>query len=119
MGTSTAQHIFDAAKARVGIRKPGSIHLLRHHAGSPIMPSRAPPTRVSSQVLRLARRPATARPPQGTGGLEADDQNKQFHDEILRQGSMPIALLRLALTRQTLTRDMNINWPFYGELPAR
>jgi len=32
---------------------------------------------------------------------------------------MPIALLRLALTRQTLTRDMNINWPFYGELPAR
>ena len=30
MSTSTAQHIFDAAKARVGIRKPGSIHLLRH-----------------------------------------------------------------------------------------
>jgi hypothetical protein len=45
--------------------------------------------------------------------------NKQFHDEILRQGSMPIALLRLALTRQTLTRDMHIDWPFYGELPAR
>ena len=45
--------------------------------------------------------------------------DKQFHDEILRQGSMPIALLRLALTRQTLTRDMNIDWAFYGELPAR
>jgi site-specific recombinase XerD len=30
MSTSTAQHIFDDAKARVGIRKPGSIHLLRH-----------------------------------------------------------------------------------------
>ena len=27
---STAQHIFDAAKARVGLQKPGSIHLLQH-----------------------------------------------------------------------------------------
>ena len=45
--------------------------------------------------------------------------NKQFHDEILRQGSMPIALIRLALTRQKLTRDMELDWKFYGELPAQ
>jgi hypothetical protein len=42
---------------------------------------------------------------------------KQFHDEILRQGSMPIALVRLALTKQKLSRDMNVDWKFYGELP--
>jgi site-specific recombinase XerD len=30
MSPSTAQHIFLRAKARAGIRKPGSIHLLRH-----------------------------------------------------------------------------------------
>jgi len=41
----------------------------------------------------------------------------QFHDEIMRQGSMPIALLRLALDRRIrLTRDMSIDWKFYGEL---
>jgi hypothetical protein len=45
--------------------------------------------------------------------------NKQFHDEILRQGSMPIALIRLGLTRQKLTRDMSIDWKFYGDLPAQ
>ncbi len=45
--------------------------------------------------------------------------NKQFHDEILRQGSMPIALVRLALTRQKLTRDMSIDWRFYGDLPSQ
>jgi uncharacterized protein (DUF885 family) len=45
--------------------------------------------------------------------------NKQFHDEILRQGSMPIALIRLALTKQKLTRDMDIDWKFYGELPSK
>jgi uncharacterized protein (DUF885 family) len=41
---------------------------------------------------------------------------KQFHDEILRQGSMPIALVRLALTKQKLTRDMTIDWKFYGKV---
>jgi hypothetical protein len=42
---------------------------------------------------------------------------KAFHDEVLRQGQQPNALLRLALTRQTLTRDMSIEWKFYGDLP--
>ena len=42
--------------------------------------------------------------------------NKQFHDEILRQGSMPIALIRLALTRQKLTPDMSVDWKFYGDV---
>lgn len=44
---------------------------------------------------------------------------KSFHDEILRQGSMPIALLRLALTKEKLTRDMPIEWEFSGELADR
>lgn len=45
--------------------------------------------------------------------------NKEFHDEILRGGSMPIALIRLALSRQQLTRDMRVAWEFYGDLPDR
>jgi hypothetical protein len=44
---------------------------------------------------------------------------KAFHDEIMRQGSMPITLLRLALTKQRLTRDMPIDWKFYGDLPPQ
>jgi hypothetical protein len=43
--------------------------------------------------------------------------NAQFHDEIMRQGSMPIALLRLAVNKRIpLTRDMAVDWKFYGEL---
>lgn len=45
--------------------------------------------------------------------------NKAFHDEILRQGNMPMALVRLNLTKQKLTKDMDINWKFYGELPEK
>jgi uncharacterized protein (DUF885 family) len=44
---------------------------------------------------------------------------KAFHDEILRMGSMPIELIRLGLTKQKLTRDMSIDWKFYGELPEK
>jgi hypothetical protein len=44
---------------------------------------------------------------------------KAFHDEIMRQGSMPITLLRLVLTKQKLTRDMPIDWKFYGDLPQQ
>ena len=44
---------------------------------------------------------------------------KTFHDEILRQGNMPITLLRLVLGRQKLTRDMAIDWKFYGQASSR
>ena len=43
---------------------------------------------------------------------------KAFHDEILRQGSMPIAYLRLALPGDPLTPKTVVDWPFYGTLPA-
>lgn len=42
---------------------------------------------------------------------------KAFHDAVLRQGEMPIALLRLAIGKEPLTRDMDITWKFYGDLP--
>jgi len=42
-------------------------------------------------------------------------EQKAFHDEVLRQGSMPIALLRLAVGRQKLTRDTAVEWKFYGQ----
>ncbi len=45
--------------------------------------------------------------------------NKAFHDEIKRQGNMPMALIRLVMTKMKLTRDMDINWKFYGELPEK
>ena len=44
---------------------------------------------------------------------------KEFHDEIMRQGSMPVAFLRLAVSKQKLTRDMPVDWKFYGEIPGK
>jgi hypothetical protein len=41
---------------------------------------------------------------------------KRFHDEVIRQGSMPIAFLRLALNGQRLTRDTPLAWRFYDDI---
>ena len=41
---------------------------------------------------------------------------KAFHDAILRQGEMPIELLRAALTDAPLTPDYQARWKFYGEI---
>ncbi len=37
---------------------------------------------------------------------------KQFHDEILRGGTMPIEMVRARLTQQKLPRDFRAAWRF-------
>jgi len=43
---------------------------------------------------------------------------KQFHDEVMRQGSMPIAWLRLALPKTRLTPETPVEWRFYDHTRA-
>jgi uncharacterized protein (DUF885 family) len=44
---------------------------------------------------------------------------KAFHDEVMRQGSMPIAWLRLAISKMPLTRDTRAPWRFAGNIPVQ
>ena len=45
--------------------------------------------------------------------------NRQFHDAILRNNSMPIEMVRASLVaNQKLTRDFKTNWKFYGDNPS-
>jgi hypothetical protein len=43
--------------------------------------------------------------------------NKQFHDAILKEGRVPVEMVRAILTNQKLTKDFKTNWRFYGGLP--
>ncbi len=38
--------------------------------------------------------------------------NRAFHDTILRQGSIPVELVRAKLTGQELARDFRSSWKF-------
>jgi uncharacterized protein (DUF885 family) len=44
--------------------------------------------------------------------------DREFHDAILHENSMPIELLRTDLEGTKLTRDFKTSWKFYGEHPA-
>ena len=43
--------------------------------------------------------------------------NRQFHDAILKEGAIPVEMVRSILTKQKLTKDFKSNWRFYGGLP--
>lgn len=43
---------------------------------------------------------------------------KAFNDALLREGTMPIEMMRAALTAQPLTRDFAARWKYYGDVPA-
>jgi uncharacterized protein (DUF885 family) len=41
--------------------------------------------------------------------------NRAFHDAILKEGAIPVEMVRAILTKQKLTKDYKSNWRFYGE----
>lgn len=43
--------------------------------------------------------------------------NKQFHDAILKEGRIPVEMVKAILTKQKLSKDFKTNWRFYGGLP--
>jgi uncharacterized protein (DUF885 family) len=42
--------------------------------------------------------------------------DKQFHDAILKEGPIPVEMVRSVLTNQKLTKDFKPNWRFYQGL---
>jgi uncharacterized protein (DUF885 family) len=42
--------------------------------------------------------------------------NRQFHDAILKNNSMPIEMVRASLTNAKLAREYKPNWKFYGAI---
>jgi uncharacterized protein (DUF885 family) len=45
-------------------------------------------------------------------------KNREFHDAILKMNSIPVEMVRAALTGQRLTKEFTPSWKFYGELRA-
>jgi hypothetical protein len=44
--------------------------------------------------------------------------DREFHDAILHENSMPVELVRADLENQKLTRDFKTSWKFYGDHPT-
>jgi len=44
--------------------------------------------------------------------------DREFHDAILHENSMPLELLRAHLEKQPLSREFKTSWKFYGDHPT-
>jgi len=44
-------------------------------------------------------------------------KDREFHDAILRGGTMPVEMVRARLTHQPLTRDYRTHWKFRDDIP--
>ncbi len=44
--------------------------------------------------------------------------NREFHDAVLHENSIPIEMVRAGLTKQPLSPDFKSSWKFYEEIPA-
>lgn len=42
--------------------------------------------------------------------------NRQFHDAVLRENSIPVEMIRAALIQQPLAKDFRTRWKFYGDV---
>jgi uncharacterized protein (DUF885 family) len=42
--------------------------------------------------------------------------NRAFHDAILKEGAIPVEMVRAILTKQKLSKDFKSNWKFYSGL---
>ena len=49
------------------------------------------------------------------GGKKMSD--RQFHDAILKEGPIPVEMVRAILTNQKLSKDFKTNWLYYPGLP--
>ena len=43
--------------------------------------------------------------------------NRQFHDAVLKEGAIPVEMVRAILTKRKLSKEFKPNWRFYGGLP--
>ncbi len=104
MGEWSPQECVDFLVDRVGFERDNAIGEVRRSFQGGYGPLYQAAYLLGGIQLRGLRREIV------DGGVMGE---KVFHDEVLRQGAMPITLLRLALNRQKLTRDTNIDWRFY------
>ena len=44
--------------------------------------------------------------------------DREFHDEILKMGPIPVEMVRAGFAKQTLDAGFRTRWKFYGESPA-
>lgn len=109
LGTMTPEQAIDFLVERVGHERANATAEVRRSFNG----SYSPLYQVAYMIGGLQFR-ALHQELVGAGRLT----NRQFHDAILRSGSMSVEMVRALLTNQRLTPDYRAGWRFAGEAPG-
>ena len=94
---------------RVGLERDGATGEVRRYIGGAYGPLYQCAYMIGGLQLRALHHDLVG------GGTMS---NRAFHDAVLRQGSIPIELVRAALTGQKLARDHHAAWRWRGDVQA-
>ncbi|MHC5211391.1 MAG: DUF885 family protein [Planctomycetota bacterium] len=103
LGEMTPKEMIDFLVERVGHEKAGATAEVRRYIGGDYGPLYQCAYMIGGLQLRALREALV------DDGRMTD---RQFHDAVLQQNSMPVELIRAALTDVPLTRDMSPSWRF-------
>ena len=104
LGQMTAQECIDFLVNRVGHERENAAAEVRRS-----FTDRYSPLYQSAYLLGGLQLRALHREMVGSGKMS----NREFHDTILRQGSMPIEMVRFALQKKRVPLDYESSWRFY------
>ena len=109
------QEMIDFLVDRVGHEKAGATSEVRRYIGGDYGPLYQCAYMVGGLQLRALHDELVGASGGGaaTGGRMTE---RQFHDAVLEQNSIPVEMIRAALTDARLTRDWKPSWRFAGEV---
>jgi uncharacterized protein (DUF885 family) len=107
LGEMSPQEMIDFLVERVGHETTGATAEVRRYIGGEYGPLYQCAYTIGGLQLRALRAELVE------SGRMSD---RQFHDAVLQQNSMPVELIRAALTELPLTRDSRASWRFAGDV---
>lgn len=106
----TAQEAIDFLVERVGHERNNATAEVRRSVGSEYSPLYQAAYMLGGLQLRALQRELVEQGPM---------TEREFHDAVLRENTIPVELIRARLKGETLTRDFTADWRFYpGIEPA-
>ncbi len=113
LGEMTPDQMIDFLVDRVGHERAGATAEVRRYIGTTYGPLYQTGYMIGGLQLHALQRELTTPGPENpdaTGTLSLRD----FHDQILRQGPVPIEMIRAALKNEPLPKDWKPTWKFAG-----
>ena len=116
LGQMQPQEMIDFLVDRVGHEKAGATSEVRRYIGGDYGPLYQCAYMVGGLQLRALHDELVGTSAVGGAATGGRMTERQFHDAVLEQNSIPVEMIRAALTNAPLTRDWKPSWRFAGEV---